>query len=179
MDPVYPMLVRIVGVLLWSSAVTHKVRFAADFRALLQQYRLPFPQLHGAVVAVLIVVEAALAVMFCLPTTLPLACWGSAALLGVYAIVLVREILAGRTTHPCGCVGHSATAGIGWPLVWRNVVLAALFLGATFTARERPWTWLDSFTVVAAAVALTLLFLAVDALVQSPMRRVSDKANGM
>lgn len=179
MDPAYQMLVRILGFFLWSSAAWHKLRSFGEFRALLQQYHLPLPQLHGVLSGVLIGLESLLAVFFCWSGALTLACWASAALLGLYTAVLVREILAGRTDHACGCAGPAGTAGIGWPLVWRNVILAVVFLMATRTAPQRAWTWFDTFTVVAASAALAVLFVAIEALVQNRFRRIARRADGV
>ncbi len=177
MDPVFPVLLRILGVLLWSSAVVHKLRSFAEFRALLIQYHIPFPRLHGVLAVILIAAELLLALSLCFSHLFTFGCWGSASLLGLYSVVLVREILAGRTDHACGCAGgYSAQGSIGWSLVWRNLILAALFLGATVTASERAWTWLDSFTVIAAALALVVLFVVLDTIVQSPSRGGAGKA---
>ncbi|MCX8071878.1 MAG: hypothetical protein N3C12_05435 [Candidatus Binatia bacterium] len=177
MDVAYQMLVRVLGVLLWSSAAWHKLRAPKEFRNILALYRIPAAPLHGLLALGLIVTELSLALAFCFAGAFTLACAGSAALLLLYAGVLVREIVAGRTDHPCGCAGPRGAANISWALVWRNLVLAALFLVATGSAPARPWTWLDTFTVAAAALALVVLYLALEMLAQTPADKLADKTD--
>ncbi|GIW44647.1 MAG: hypothetical protein KatS3mg077_1929 [Candidatus Binatia bacterium] len=175
MDSVYVTLVRVLGVLLWSAAAWHKLRDPQQFRAILQQYQAPVPQLHGLFAALLIAAEIALVFGFLFSVTLIWACWGSVGLLVLYAIALVREIRAGRTDHACGCGGFARTAQIGWPLVVRNFILAGVFAAATLSPRPRPWTWLDSFTIIAASLAFVLLYRIVDLLAQDTTRNPRGK----
>lgn len=166
MDVAYQMLVRVLGALLWFTAAWHKARAPRQFWALLEAYAVPVPAARVSLWALLVTLETGLALAFCLWPRVQVPALASAVLLLFYAAALVREIVAGRVQHPCGCAGSREEGRIGWGLVARNAVLATLFLAATGTAQERNWTWLDTVTVVGAATALVLLYLAIDTLVQ-------------
>jgi hypothetical protein len=113
--------------------------------------------LWGAVIAA----EAALAVLVSAGVTG--ASEAAAALLGLFALVLVVAIARGGTGAPCGCLGSGSR--IGWPGVARTAALAAGFAALPLLPDVRPstQTWLGIGLVAALAgvAALTVAVLAL------------------
>lgn len=93
-------------------------------------------------------------------------------LLLLFAGAMAINIRRGRGHIDCGC-GHGALRHpIGWPLVIRNVALAALL--ALRLPPAPPFTALDIATALGAGVAialLCLLFQSLAALAASPAHR--------
>jgi hypothetical protein len=75
---------------------------------------------------------------------------GAAALMGLFAAMLVAAILRGRAGAPCACFGSRSR--IGWPAVARNVALAAGFAAVPLIPSGEPTT--DAWLGLGLAVAL-------------------------
>ncbi|HUD91945.1 MauE/DoxX family redox-associated membrane protein [Sphingobium sp.] len=102
----------------------------------------------------------------------PLSVLAAMTLLLLFAGAMAINILRGRGHIDCGC-GHGALRHpIGWPLVARNIALAALL-----SLRLLPvplFTAMDVATAVAGGIAialLCLLFQSLAALAVSPAHR--------
>jgi hypothetical protein len=113
--------------------------------------------LWGAVIAAELALGVAVAVR------VPGATEGAAALLGVFALMLVAAIRRGRAGRPCACFGGGSR--IGWLAVVRTTALAAGFavVPALPDARPSTRTWLE-IGLVAALAGLAGLAVAVFAL---------------
>lgn len=113
--------------------------------------------LWGAVIAA----EAALAVL--VAAGVSGASEAAAAMLGLFALVLVVAIARGGTGAPCGCLGSGSR--IGWPGVARTAALGAGFAALPLLPDVRPstQTWLGIGLVAALAgvAALTVAVLAL------------------
>jgi hypothetical protein len=92
------------------------------------------------------------------------AAYAAAALMAMFALVLVSAILRGRAGAPCACFGSRAE--VGWPAVARNLVLAAAFAAVPSLPSGTPTTdeWLGFGLAVAllacAGLGIALLALA-------------------
>ncbi|WP_420143357.1 MauE/DoxX family redox-associated membrane protein [Sphingobium sp.] len=104
----------------------------------------------------------------------PLAVLTGMALLLLFAGAMAINIARGRGHIDCGC-GHGALRHpIGWPLVTRNVMLAALL--ALRLPPAPAFTMMDIATATAGGIAITLLcllFQSLAALAASPAHRRS------
>ena len=94
----------------------------------------------------------------------------AALLLLLYSVAIGINLARGRREIDCGCGGAGARRPLSEALIARN---ALLIVGAALCAlpvAERPLIWLDALTVTAGAVALALLYAALDAAVENAPR---------
>lgn len=84
-----------------------------------------------------------------------------AALLLVYAAAMGINIARGRTHIDCGCLGFgTARASLGWELVARNILLAAIALAVfALPVAPRALGAVDAISGLGAIAALALLYL--------------------
>ena len=85
-----------------------------------------------------------------------------AGLLLVYAAAIALNLARGRDAIDCGCGAPGDERSIGVDLVARNLVLAALALGAALPATARALTWLDLASAAAAFAAAAALLAAAE-----------------
>ncbi|ABQ69599.1 hypothetical protein HY78_09290 [Rhizorhabdus wittichii DC-6] len=83
-----------------------------------------------------------------------------AALLLVYAAAMAVNIVRGRTHIDCGCLGFGTSrASLGWELVARNMLLAAVALAAAaLPVAPRALGAIDAISGIGAIVAFALLY---------------------
>jgi hypothetical protein len=163
MDPV-PVYVcaGLVGFVLLAGAA-HKLRDVAGFGAVVDEYRL-LPRGWGRGAArVLVAAEIALGAGVLLGE--PLASAGAIALLLAYAAAIAINVARGRRDIDCGCGGLASRQTLGWGLVARNAVLTGAAAATLLPRVERTLAPLDWYTVVAAVVALSFGYVAVNELV--------------
>lgn len=102
----------------------------------------------------------------------PLSLVAAMLLLMLFAGAMAINIRRGRSHIDCGC-GHGALRHpIGWPLVIRNLLLAALLLPGLLSAPVL--SRMDSASALGAGVAIALLvhlFQSIGALAASPVHR--------
>ena len=94
----------------------------------------------------------------------------AALLLLLFAAAMAINVRRGRTHIDCGCGRSQLRQTVSWPLVWRNLVLAALVLPRLLPA---PGTsGLDLATAIVGGASLflmILLFNAIGSLAASPL----------
>lgn len=87
----------------------------------------------------------------------------AAAMMLLFALLMVGAILAGRAGASCACFG--AESRLGWTAVARNIVLAAAFIGLTLLPRDEisteQWLALGLIACIAGLVALSVAVLAL------------------
>lgn len=92
-----------------------------------------------------------------------LAAYLAAALMLLFAGLMLVAIRAGRTGRSCACFGPGST--LGWPAVGRNLALAAAFVGLTLLPRgevsTEQWLALGLAVCFAGLVALAVAGLAL------------------
>ncbi len=156
-----PALRLILGALLVATAAAKFRSPTASRAALGETFGVTVPAMRPVIWASVIAVELALGLGVAL--NVDGAPYAAAALMVVFAAVMVGAILRGKAGEPCGCFG--AESRVGWPAVLRNLVLAAAFaaLPALSDISFSTDTWLGIGLGVA-LVAIAALAVAVFAL---------------
>jgi len=92
-------------------------------------------------------------------------------LLAIYAAAIAVNLRRGRRELDCGCMGFGRRRSISPGMVWRNVVLALALLAAGWLPwTSRPLNWVDVLTMVGGVCAGTLLYMAIDGLLEFSRR---------
>lgn len=163
-DPLFARLSSVALGALLVAAAWHKFSMGARLEAVVAGYRL----LPGALVPVagriVPLVEMGLGLALLSGLGGSAAALAAATLFGLYGFAIAINILRGRVHIDCGC-GLGAASGSGQPLSWylvlRNALLAALALLLLAPAAPRSLGPADWAILVAAALALGLLYLSV------------------
>lgn len=171
LDPLFHLLFRLGFAALWGIAVAEKVASWPRFLDTLRAYQVVQPAHVVPVAAVVVGLEAALAVALLIAPAAPHAAVASAGLLAVYAALINRELRAHRADHACGCLGRAGEGRLHAGLAVRNLVLGALVLLVALPVAPRPWSWMDTLTVCLGLPVLVLLYGALDALLALPWSR--------
>ena len=168
LDPIVFTLISISFGLMFLLASAHKFRALDQFRAVLADYRV-IPAMIVPVVAValpLFETLIGLAWLFLnielwLPTT---------ALLVLYTASISINLMRGRVHISCGCGFGASTKtdeALSWGLVIRNVILIGAALVTSMPVASRAVDVLDYVTLVAALIAIVLLFTAGNQLIRN------------
>ena len=161
-DPALAWAFRLALAALWLRAAYHKWADLDAFRASVADYRLLWPEAVPAAALGLALCELAVGVGLVVPMLAPVAAWGGAGLLGLYAGAIIINLARGRRDLDCGCAGPAATRPVGEGLVARNFLLAVVSLAAALPVAARSLAWVDAFSIAAAAATLALLHVAAD-----------------
>jgi hypothetical protein len=163
MDPVWGWIARLTLAALFAAAGLSKLYRLADFRAAVAAYGL----LPARAVALMSVALACAEVIAALLLLLAASRAAGAILLWIllalFSFAIAVNLWRGRTDIDCGCwlfgTGQKAAQGrIGWPMLVRNGVLAALVLIAVLPVSERGLGATDALTIGAGALAAIGLF---------------------
>ena len=170
LDPLLATTLSIGFGLLLLMAAVHKLSEFSRFRAVLTEYRVMPAFIVPVVAAVLPAVEIGLGLgwLFAANTAGP--ALATAALLALYSAGIAGNLLRGRVHISCGCgFGKSTGAedALSWGLVMRNAVLLSAALAAALPIAQRTVGILDYFTLVAALLALVLMFTAANQLIRN------------
>jgi len=167
-DPALQLLLQTGLSLLFAVAAFHKAVDLADFSTSLDAYRL-LPERWTRIAArSLVVFETCVAVGVWLSR---LATAAAAALLTVYTIAIVINLMRGRRDIDCGCGGPGRKQTLSYKLVVRNAALIALATICAFPTAGRPLLWIDGLTVIAGVTVLSLLYGAGDSLLSNRLDR--------
>ena len=155
--------------LVFGRAALHKFGDRYRFQGILTDYALlPEGTLSAAAYAIP-VAELGSAVLLMVPTTRPLGAALAGMLLAAYAIAMAISLFRGRYLVDCGC--GDAPEPVSWPLVARNVLLAAILAPATFGLAGTTVSNLTyDIAALGIAVLLMLLWLAAEALFANARR---------
>jgi len=164
LDPAVSTIIALGVALLFGAAVLHKLADWSRFRAALDGYRLVPSPLNPASAVSLVTLEGLAAVMLPFAASRRIGAFLAAALLVSYALAIGINLLRGRTSIDCGCLGAGQRNRIGGWMVIRNLGLAAATLAATLPTMGRSLTSLDVVTIVGAVLALAALYAAQDSL---------------
>lgn len=168
MDPLVSKIIAIGLGLMFLAAAWHKVGDRAQFRVTLLEYQV-LPQSLVAPAAVLLpLLEAALGLSWLAgyPDT-GLTAIASASLLAAYALAIGINLFRGRVHFDCGCgfAGKSDNEQyLSGGLLLRNAVLIVLALSTLWPAGRRDLGIGDYLTLLAALLAISLLFAAANQL---------------
>jgi hypothetical protein len=162
-DPAVGALLAGAFAMLFASAAFHKLldlsRFAAAFRA----YEIVPPALAALSLLVPLLELAIAAAVLAAPSRRTAAAAGAALLLA-YAAAIAINLGRGRRDLDCGCGGPRERRPIGAWMVWRNVLLAALFAALLLPGAPRPLGFADALTIGAGTAVAALLYLCVEVL---------------
>ena len=135
------------------AAIT-KLRALDAFVGVVHNYRLVPEPLERPIAYALPVVELAIAVGVLLPAVRAPAALAAAILLVLFAGAMAINLMRGRRDIDCGCFATVLRQRLSWPLVLRNLLLAALALLVVPGLGARSLGWLDLVTVGCASTAL-------------------------
>jgi hypothetical protein len=164
LDPAVSAIVALAAALLFAAAALHKLADWRRFRLALSGFRLVPAWLDPTVAPFLLALECATAVMLPFAVTRRAGAILAAALLACYALAIGINLLRGRTSIDCGCLGAGHRHRIGGWMVIRNLGLAAAVLAATLPTTGRALTSLDFLTIAGAVAALATLYAASETL---------------
>ena len=170
LDPALHTVLRLGLSLLLLGAAWHKLRDFAGFRDALDGYRLLPTRWTGRSAALLLIAELASGIALLLPGVESAAALAAGLLLLLYSVAIGINLARGRREIDCGCGVAGARRPLSEALIARNVLLIVGAALCAFPAAERPLVWLDALTVTAGAVALALLYAALDAAVENAPR---------
>jgi hypothetical protein len=166
-DPVIDVAVRGALALLFAAAAWHKLSDLTRFGATLSAYQLLPTWAAWPTARLMPIVEALVAAGLLFPATKTAAALAGACLLGAYSAAITVNILRGRHEIDCGCFASSTRVPLSAGLLLRNTLLIGATGIAALPTSARPLSWLDSFTILAALLGLSLLWTATQRLAQT------------
>ena len=162
LDPTLAAFAALVLAAVFAVAGVAKLRDADAFAGVVANYRVLPDRLTRPVAWLLAPLEVALALCVLVPVTRAPAAAALAVLLLLFAGAMAVNLRRGRTGIDCGCAIGLLKERISWPMVARNLALAAIAASlALADPVARPLGWLDWFTIVAATGCALLLYAAV------------------
>ncbi len=163
-DPSILLAMRVLGALVFGTAVVGKLRHRAEFVGVVANYRLVPDAL--AAPAAWLVIGLELVVVAALVSGIGLAAGaGLATLLLIgFAAAMAINLGRGRREIDCGCFQSALRQRLSWALVARNLVLAAL-LAVLLGGGALPGTALGLVDGLGAGLMLYLFYLVLDQLV--------------
>lgn len=162
LDPTLALTGALILAVVFGSAGPPKLTSRDAFQGVLANYRLLPQPLIAPIAVALPCAEILIAIGLVVPATRSIAALCAALLLLLFAAAMAINLLRGRRDIDCGCAMGLLRERIGWPLVARNLLLAAVALVIAWGVPvARPLGWLDVVTVVAAVAAALLLHAAV------------------
>ena len=164
LDPVVSTIIALGVALLFGAAALHKLKDWSRFRTALAGYGLVPSSLNPAAALGFVALESLTAAMLPLSASRRIGALLAAALLVSYALAIFINLLRGRTSIDCGCLGAGQRNRIGGWMVIRNLGLAAATFAATLPTTSRSLTSLDVVTIVGAVLTLAALYAAQDSL---------------
>lgn len=164
LDPVVSTIIALGIALLFGAAALHKLEDWSRFRTALAGYGLVPASLNPAAALSLVALESVTAAMLPFTASRPVGAFLAATLLVSYALAIGVNLMRGRTSIDCGCLGAGQRNRIGGWMVIRNLGLAAATLAATLPTTDRSLTALDLVTIAGAVLALAALYAAQDSL---------------
>jgi hypothetical protein len=164
LDPTISWIVTLGAVALFGTAAAHKLGDWRRFSAALGNYRLLPESLIPASAVVVVALELATVGLLLAPMMRPAGAVLAAALLALYAIAIGVNLLRGRASIDCGCLGVGRRAPINPWMVGRNLALAAIVLLAAVPRGSRALAPLDIVTIAGAVLSLAALYSTQGAL---------------
>ena len=160
--------IGIAWFLLWifAQAAFHKITAPVYYQQLMQRY---VPGLPGGrlLVALVAMVETAIALSLLVSQWREIGLVAAATVLLVYAILMASEILRGRAGMQCGCAGPDSQLGISWALVVRNSICAALAALALSASTLVEVSWLGVGLAGFVAMFMALVYLTSEQIISN------------
>jgi hypothetical protein len=164
LDPAigWTVVVLLAGV--FGAAGTTKLRALDAFVGVVHNYRVVPEALERPVAYALPAIELTIAAGVLLPAGRAPAAISAAVLLALFAAAMAVNLARGRRDIDCGCFMTVLRQRLSWPLVLRNLLLAALALLVVPGMAARGLGWLDLVTVGCASAALLSVYAAASRL---------------
>lgn len=169
-DPLIPLAARAALAALFLAAAAHKARDLADFRAILEAYRLLPAAWVGVAAAATAAAEVGVAAALATPAVGTLGAGGALVLLAVYSGAIAINLARGRREIDCGCGGAGARQPLTPWLLARNALLAVVALLVLVPAAPRPLVWLDGASLAGTLGALACCWVAAHRLLAAAAR---------
>ncbi len=165
-DPVIVLIAQLAIGWLFLFGALHKVRDIGQFKRVLMAYRL----LPEAVIspAAWMVATAEVLLGFAALAQVPVAFVAGGAVLCVYALAMLVNLLRGRRFIDCGCGGDSQP--ITWGLIARNSILVAVCGLALVEPAARSFGWIDLGSVGFGVIVCGLIYGAVNQVLAAQAR---------
>jgi hypothetical protein len=160
LDPTIGWTVVLVLAGVFGTAAATKLWAIDAFVGVVHNYRLVPEPLERSIGYGLPFVELAIAVGILLPGGRAPAALAAALLLTLFAGAMAINLIRGRRDIDCGCFATVLRQRLSWPLVLRNLLLAALALLVVPGLGLRGLGWLDLVTIGCASTALILVYAA-------------------
>ena len=169
-DPIVAWVLRASLALLFSFSAWHKLRDVTGFRETLREYRVLPDVFVSSAAGVIVATEALTSLALWMPGAGLAGAAMAASLLGVYSASIAVNLIRGRRSIDCGCLGPAADQSISPALLGRNAILVAGALGAMLPVGHRSLHWVDSLTFIAGLGSLSMLFIAANQLLATSNR---------
>jgi len=177
LDPALGWILRLFLASIFVRAVYAKLRSPSEFSDALRGYELVPERLAGTFAAALLALECLIVPALLMPRFAPLASMVAVGVLCLYSLAIGINLARGRRDIDCGCAGPLARQTLHEMLVARNLVYAALALGAAAPMSLRAFGWLDGLTIGFGVVALFALAVAIDGLAAMAARTTTSGAH--
>jgi hypothetical protein len=174
LDPAIDLLLRCTFLALFAGSLAHKVMTFGSFRLTVAAY-LRGPRwandavTFGAAIAVMLG-ETAVVIACIWPVGNAMRAGVTSGMLLLYAAAMGINLLRGNTLLDCGCNWGSLRQPVGYPLVWRNLLLALVASLMAIPVGERALGMLDAVTVIAGTVVAAIVYAGFNRLVTNPMQ---------
>ena len=152
--------------LVFIAAALPKLRQPRELEGVIANFRILTPSLQRPVARGLPILELLVGSLLVTGFQDRLASAVAAALLLGFAWAMGLNLRRGRNHIDCGCHGATMTQTLSWLLVWRNVGLAVLAIGATLA--DHGQTLPATVVGLVLGAMLFLLYLIVNALTAMP-----------
>jgi uncharacterized membrane protein YphA (DoxX/SURF4 family) len=162
-DPSIQLAARVLGALVFGTAVYGKMRHRAEFFGVVANYRLLSESLVTPVAWLVMGLEALVVLSFVSGSLILLGAWLAALLLSGFAAAIAINLARGRKVIDCGCFQSALRQPLRIVLVSRNLLLVAAILPLLESSARGPSVlqWLDG---LAAGVVLFVLYRTLDRL---------------
>lgn len=160
MDPSIALACRLLGTLVFASAVAGKLGHRHELPGVVANYRVLPEQLAAPAAWAVVVLEAMAALSLASGARLESGAALAVALLCAFALAMAVNLARGRREIDCGCFQSGLRQRLSAGLLARNLLLSAA-MAPLFTAPgplTRPLQWIDGVAAAFAAYVLYRLF---------------------
>lgn len=159
-DPATALGCRVLGALVFSTAILGKARHRHELVGVVANYRLVPERLAAPVSWTIVGLEVLAALSLASGVRLAAGAGLGIALLAIFALATSINLARGRTEIDCGCFQSGLRQSLSAGLLVRNGLLSAALvpLLAATTPLESPLQWVDGLGAGLAAYALYRVF---------------------
>jgi len=171
LDPAIELILRCAFFALFATTLAHKAFDFASFRSTVAAYLRGSPLATAPIVLVgsiaIMLGEAVVVTACAAPVDHAVRAGVTSGMLLLYAAAMGVNLLRGNTLLDCGCNWGSLRQAVGYPLVWRNLLMALVALAMAIPVSTRPLQAIDVITVAAGTVLATLVYAGANRMLAS------------